>query len=57
MLYLVNDLGAWNAFPWGSYLWRNTYPCIHDALQKNVRQNRKCMLNYNLKGFSWAFKM
>ncbi|KAD6795284.1 hypothetical protein E3N88_06180 [Mikania micrantha] len=56
MLYLVNDLGAWNTFPWGSYLWRNTYPYIHDALQKNCRQNRKKMLNYSLKGFTWAFK-
>ncbi|KAD6118654.1 hypothetical protein E3N88_09925 [Mikania micrantha] len=56
MLYLVNDLGAWNTFPWGSYLWRNTYPYIHDALQKNCRQNRKKMLNYRLKGFTWAFK-
>ncbi|KAD6795789.1 hypothetical protein E3N88_06685 [Mikania micrantha] len=56
MLYLVNDLGAWNTFPWGSYPWRNTYPYIHDALQKNSRQNRKPMLNYSLKGFTWAFK-
>ncbi|KAL8260250.1 hypothetical protein R6Q59_028203 [Mikania micrantha] len=56
MLCLVNDMGAWNAFPWGSYLWSNTYPHIHDALQKNARQNRKAMLNYTLKGFTWAFK-
>jgi hypothetical protein len=57
LLNLIDDIGAWNQYPWGIYIWRNTYPYIIDALSRNKRDERKSCLRYSIKGFIWAFKV
>lgn len=61
VLVLLEDLNAWNQFPWGSYLWDETFPRLRNALGKRqalhfskTSESRTC---YSLAGFVWAFKV
>ena len=64
LLSLVEDIDAWNVFPWGEYMWdkfyQRTVNVVHrhrkDHLAK-LKENPKFNATYNLYGFSWAFKV
>ncbi|KAE8712815.1 hypothetical protein F3Y22_tig00110223pilonHSYRG00073 [Hibiscus syriacus] len=56
LIKLVEDLNAWNLFPWGSYLWKAIWNKLSSALD-----DRKSLhgdgFKYTLTGFIWAFKI
>nr|GEU38853.1 transposase, MuDR, MULE transposase domain protein [Tanacetum cinerariifolium] len=62
LVTLVEDLDAWNDYPWGEYVWAKFYERtvnivdVHrqhhlDEKKKNPNYNA----TYNLYGFAWAF--
>lgn len=55
-LQLVENLDAWNAYPWGSLLWNKTFEQLHDAYLKRSKDNKACK-KYTLSGFIYAFKV
>ena len=55
-LQLVENLNAWNQYPWGSLIWRETFKQLHDALLKRKNANKACR-KYSLSGFIYAFKV
>ncbi|GJZ18781.1 hypothetical protein Tco_0555371 [Tanacetum coccineum] len=61
---LVEDLDAWNDYPWGEYLWDKFYKRIVNvvALHRDhhlveMKKNLNFNATYNLYGFVWAFKI
>ncbi|KAE8714171.1 hypothetical protein F3Y22_tig00110201pilonHSYRG00406 [Hibiscus syriacus] len=56
LILLVEDLNAWNLFPWGSYIWKATWTKLSSAFddRKSLRGNGS---KYTLSGFVWAFKI
>ena len=64
ILSLVEDIDAWNVFPWGEYMWdkfyQRTVNVVHrhrkDHLEK-LKKNPKFSATYNLYGFAWAFQV
>ena len=56
LIKLVEDLNAWNLFPWGSYLWKATWNKLSSALddRKSLHGDGS---KYTLTGFIWAFKV
>nr|GFA67758.1 phospholipase-like protein [Tanacetum cinerariifolium] len=60
-LKLVENLSnCWNIFPWGSYIWENTYSQLRYGLHKRkVRHDAKRekgeKIQYTMTGFVWAF--
>lgn len=60
---LVEDIDAWNVFPWGSYVWPTLYNYLKDAANrrraKHFAEGRDPtkLPKYNLNGFIWAFKV
>ncbi|KAE8723714.1 Ubiquitin-conjugating enzyme E2 7 [Hibiscus syriacus] len=56
LILLVEDLNAWNLFPWGSYLWKATWNKLSSAFddRKSLRGDGS---KYTLSGFIWAFKI
>ncbi|KAE8676793.1 Ethylene-responsive transcription factor 1 [Hibiscus syriacus] len=56
LIKLVDDLNAWNLFPWGSYLWRATWNKLSSAFndRKSLHGDGS---KYTLSGFIWAFKI
>lgn len=54
LLTLIDDLPAWNNFPWGSYFWTPTYTQMNGAIQKRKDQRKLAM---TLTGFLFAFKV
>ncbi|KAJ9543125.1 hypothetical protein OSB04_022832 [Centaurea solstitialis] len=54
LLRLVEDLDAWNRYPWGSYLWALTHPQLKNALP---RDRHHSIAQYTLTGFVFAFKV
>ncbi|GJX16555.1 phospholipase-like protein [Tanacetum coccineum] len=64
LVTLVEDLDAWNDYPWGEYMWENFYErtvTIFDEHRQHHLDEKKKNPNYNatynLYGFSWAFKI
>ncbi|KAJ9545557.1 LOW QUALITY PROTEIN: hypothetical protein OSB04_025264 [Centaurea solstitialis] len=55
-LQLVEDLDSWNAYPWGSLLWRKTFEQLNNAYLKRKKDNNECK-KYTLSGFIYAFKI
>ncbi|KAJ0591509.1 hypothetical protein HanHA300_Chr03g0074101 [Helianthus annuus] len=53
VLNLVDDLEAWNNFPWGSYLWQSTYVHVYDLSRRHQQGNA----GFSLPGCVWPFKM
>ncbi|KAE8671069.1 hypothetical protein F3Y22_tig00111996pilonHSYRG00069 [Hibiscus syriacus] len=55
LIKLVEDLNAWNMFPWGSYLWKATWNKLSSAFddRKSLRGDGS---KYTLSGFIFAFK-
>ncbi|KAE8675809.1 putative protein phosphatase-2c [Hibiscus syriacus] len=56
LIILVEDLNAWNLFPWGSYIWKATWTKLSSAFddRKSLRGDGS---KYTLSGFVWAFKI
>ncbi|KAE8726263.1 putative cellulose synthase A catalytic subunit 1 [Hibiscus syriacus] len=56
LIILVEDLNAWNLFPWGSYIWKATWTKLSTAFddRKSLRGDGS---KYTLSGFVWAFKI
>ncbi|GJQ89923.1 hypothetical protein Tco_0001062 [Tanacetum coccineum] len=60
---LVDNINAWNIYPWGSYVWPTLYEQLRDANVKRwethfatERQPDSGRPKYSLMGFTWAFK-
>ncbi|GKA83213.1 phospholipase-like protein [Tanacetum coccineum] len=63
-LRMVNDLDAWNSFPWGEHIWRQLYDSIRNVSSKHklehlagLKRNPNHVLSYSLTGFLFAFKI
>ncbi|PWA82033.1 phospholipase-like protein [Artemisia annua] len=61
---LVEDLEAWNSFPWGEHIWRQLYKQILDVVSrhrwkhlKGLEASLKYVPMYTLSRFFWAFKI
>nr|XP_043629296.1 uncharacterized protein LOC122600617 [Erigeron canadensis] len=61
ILRLVEDLEAWNTFPWGSYVWPSTYVQLRNAIAtrraKHLALGPSKIPKYTMTGFIWAFKI
>ncbi|PWA99800.1 phospholipase-like protein [Artemisia annua] len=64
IMLLVEDFAAFNAFPWGEYLWKIFYLRTVNVVPKhanhhttNKKKNPEFVPTYNLYGFVWAFKI
>ncbi|PWA66519.1 phospholipase-like protein [Artemisia annua] len=64
LLRLVEDLDAWNNFPWGEYVWRQLYNQILNVVDrhkwqhlKGLEGSPKFVPTYTVGGFVWAFKI
>ncbi|GJZ94221.1 phospholipase-like, aminotransferase-like mobile domain protein [Tanacetum coccineum] len=62
-LRMVNDLDAWNSFPWGEHIWRQLYDSIRNVSSKHklehlagLKRNPNLHPSYSLTGFLFAFK-
>lgn len=66
LLRIVDDLTAFNQYPWGTIVWRYTYRSVsrimrgqvalHQKMLATARPNAKPHINrYNVEGFSIAF--
>ncbi|MFS7961655.1 hypothetical protein Hanom_Chr08g00717641 [Helianthus anomalus] len=46
VMNLVDDLQAWNNFPWGSYLWQSTYLHVYDLSRRHQQGNAgsRCLM-------------
>ncbi|KAI3748101.1 hypothetical protein L6452_10971 [Arctium lappa] len=54
VLRVVDDLGAFNSYPWGSHIWTHSYKQIHHAIaRRNDKNNNKMTMN----GFAHALKI
>nr|GEW82034.1 putative copia-type protein [Tanacetum cinerariifolium] len=64
LVTLVEDLDAWNDYPWGEYMWEKIYErtvnIVGEHRQHHLDEKKKNP-NYNatnnLYGFAWAFKI
>ncbi|GJY27072.1 phospholipase-like, aminotransferase-like mobile domain protein [Tanacetum coccineum] len=63
-LRMVNDLDAWNSFPWGEHIWRQLYDSIRNVSSKHklehlagLKRNPNHVPSYSLTGFLFAFKI
>lgn len=64
LLSLVEDLDAWNVFPWGEYMWSEFYKRTVNIVDKHrkehlakLKENPEFSATYNMYGFAWAFKV
>ncbi|GJT47213.1 phospholipase-like protein [Tanacetum coccineum] len=62
-LRMVNDLDAWNSFPWGEIIWRQLYDSIRNVSSKHklehlagLKRNPNLVLSYSLTGFLFCFQ-
>ncbi|GKE84240.1 hypothetical protein Tco_1557982 [Tanacetum coccineum] len=62
MFRLVENLEAWNVFPWGEHVWTHLYDSIKNVVLKHsdaryfgLRKDRKYVPTYTLGGFVFAF--
>lgn len=65
LLQLVEDFGAWNAYPWGEFLWTRFYKNLANVVPRHynahykekLQQNPSTIATYNISGFFLAFKV
>ncbi|PWA62563.1 Disease resistance protein [Artemisia annua] len=71
ILTLVEDFHAWNAYPWGEYMWRCFYTKLENVAPKHYHiyykkkmetapkkeTAPKTIATYNVFGFVWALKI
>ncbi|GJU68158.1 phospholipase-like protein [Tanacetum coccineum] len=62
-LRMVNNLDAWNTFPWGEHIWRQLYDSIRNVSSKQklehldgLRKNPNHVPSYSLSGFLFCFQ-
>ncbi|GJT58526.1 hypothetical protein Tco_1002059 [Tanacetum coccineum] len=56
---LVDNIKAWDMYPWGSYVWPTLYEQLRDAIRKRWEAHfvtKRGPRKYSLMGFTWAFK-
>nr|GEX04847.1 putative ribonuclease H-like domain-containing protein [Tanacetum cinerariifolium] len=63
MLRLVNDLAAWDDFPWGEYYWEDFHNKVFSLIDKRTnnhiefkKENPSKLPTYTIHGFAWALK-
>nr|GEX86166.1 phospholipase-like protein [Tanacetum cinerariifolium] len=63
LMWLVDDFDAWNAFPWGEYMWEKFYNRNVNVVSRHtehhlaqLKKNPNFNATYNLYGFAWSFK-
>lgn len=63
MLRLVEDIPAWNAFPWGEYYWEQFYENVKNLIHRRAKVHMKILEKntsskptYSIYGFAWALK-
>ncbi|GJU69877.1 hypothetical protein Tco_1256136, partial [Tanacetum coccineum] len=63
MLRLVEDLTAWDDFPWGEYYWEEFHNKVVNLIDKRKNnhmefknENPSKLPTYTIHGFSWALK-
>ena len=65
ILCLVDDFYAWDAFPWGEYMWREFHDKVYNVVSKKRKTHLKEFVQlgdsftakYNLYGFVFALKV
>ncbi|GJX65283.1 phospholipase-like, aminotransferase-like mobile domain protein [Tanacetum coccineum] len=64
LLRMVDNIDAWNTFPWGEHIWRQLYDSIRNVSSKHklehldgLRKNPNHVPSYSLSGFLFAFKI
>ncbi|GJZ14367.1 phospholipase-like protein [Tanacetum coccineum] len=64
LVTLVEDLDAWNDYPWGEYMWAKFYEMTVNIVDEHrqhhldeKKKNPNYNATYNLYGFAWAFKI
>ncbi|PWA44200.1 phospholipase-like protein [Artemisia annua] len=65
ILVLVDDLYAWNAFPWGEYIWEEFHNKVYNAvlkvrdrhLSEIAEKGASYVATYTLCGFAFALKV
>lgn len=64
LMRLVENLEAWNAFPWGEHIWTHLYDQLHNVMDKHtdnhllvLKKNPKSVPTYTLSGFVFAFQV
>lgn len=60
LLRMVDDLEAWNKFPWGEHIWRELYAAIRNVNSKHNVEHHKALdkvPSYSLSGFLLSFKV
>ncbi|GJY45283.1 hypothetical protein Tco_0434346, partial [Tanacetum coccineum] len=63
LMRLVENLEAWNAFPWGEHIWIHLYKQMLNVVSnqkaehlKGLHMSRNYVPTYTLSGFVWSFK-
>nr|GEV48126.1 retrovirus-related Pol polyprotein from transposon TNT 1-94 [Tanacetum cinerariifolium] len=59
---LVDDLTAWDAYPWGEYFWRALYRRLVNVISRHEKKTEKIdsskkIETYNVYGFVWSLKI
>ena len=64
LMRLVENLEAWNAFPWGEHIWTHLYDQLHNVMDKHMdkhllgfKKNPTYVPTYSLSGFVFAFQV
>ncbi|GKC21338.1 hypothetical protein Tco_1023488 [Tanacetum coccineum] len=63
LLRLVDNLEAWNSFPWGEHLWTHLYDEIKNLKERQsdehyygLKKDRNYVPTYTLSGFIWILE-
>ncbi|EOY19439.1 Uncharacterized protein TCM_044555 [Theobroma cacao] len=58
LLSLVEDIDAWNVFPWGHYVWKLTLDYLLKGFKVlNLSVTKETRLRYNIYGFAWVIQL
>ena len=64
LMRLVENIEAWNAFPWGEHIWTHLYDQLHNVMYKHTDKHLLGLKNkptyfptYSLSGFVFAFQV
>ncbi|EOY31989.1 Uncharacterized protein TCM_039370 [Theobroma cacao] len=57
LLSLVEDIDAWNVFPWGYYVWKLTLDYLLKGFEvPDLSVTKETRLRYNIYGFAWVIQ-
>ncbi|EOY19247.1 Uncharacterized protein TCM_044253 [Theobroma cacao] len=58
LLSLVEDIDAWNVFPWGHYIWKLTLDYLLKGFEvPDLSVTKETRLRYNIYGFAWVIQL